>query len=124
MEPTLDQVRQELADIHTQLLELPTEAFAQRSELRTRQHELRQTSHRLLKKQARHDAETLETAFTRLSFVRDHLVDKRLASASNGDPDIDAVFTDAVNKAIDAGVGTDQIVTRLEEIVAKLRSSS
>lgn len=49
MEPTLDQVRQELAEIHEQLLSeqllsLQADAFSRRSDLKEPQNELRQPS--------------------------------------------------------------------------------
>jgi hypothetical protein len=46
MEPTLDQVRQGLADIHDEPLALPTDALDRRSRLKDRQQEqLRKLSH-------------------------------------------------------------------------------
>ena len=125
MEPTLDQVRQELAGIYEELLELPTDDFSRRSELRTRQHELRQLSARLVEGEPLHDSETLKQAYNRLHRVRDHLLDQRLVSASTsvGDAGIDSEFTDAINRAIDAGVGIDEIEGRLNEIIRQLRSS-
>ena len=125
MEPTLDQVRQELADIHEELLALPADAFGRRSELRDRQHELRQLSAKLVEGEALHDAAALQAAYKRLHQVRDHLLDQRLISASTsvGDAGIESDFTDAVNRAIDAGIGIDEIEVRLQEILQQLRSS-
>lgn len=125
MEPTLDQVRQELAEIYEELLELPADDFARRAELRSRQHELRQVSARLVEGEPLHDADTLRQAYNRLHRVRDHLLDQRLVSTSTsvGDAGIESEFTEAVNRAIDAGVGIDEIEDRLNEIIRQLRTS-
>ncbi len=56
MELNLDQVRQELADIHEELFALPQDDFSRRVELKDRQHELRQMSARLVEGQPMHDA--------------------------------------------------------------------
>ena len=116
MESNLDQVRQELADIHEQLINLPTDAFAQRSELRDRQHELRQISARLVEAERAHDQEALKTAYQRLQEVRDRLIDQLLRSSSMS-------IEDAVNRSIDSGVSKDEIERRLEEILERLRNS-
>lgn len=125
MEPSLDEVRSELADIHDQLLALPPDDFAGRSALKERQNELRQLSHALLEGQPLHDQETLRAAFERLTEVRDRLLDLHLAhtSASAGDAGIEDTFTMAVNKAIDSGLGIDEVEARLDEILTQMRTS-
>lgn len=127
MEQSLDQVRQELADIHVQLLSLPADDFKRRSELKERQNELRQLSHKLLEGRPLHDREALRAAFDRLQSLRDHLLDQHLStggSTSVGDAGIESEFTAVVNKAIDAGLGLDEVEARLKEILQQMRSSS
>ncbi|MFV1961817.1 MAG: hypothetical protein ACC658_08275 [Acidimicrobiia bacterium] len=124
MEPTLDQVRQELADIHDELLALPSDAFDRRSRLKDRQNELRQLSHRMVDGQKLHNAAHLKAAYDRLHSVRDHLLDERIGASSTGDDAVWGEISLAINKAIDAGVGTDEIEKRLKEILGQLRSSS
>jgi len=124
MEPTLDQVRQELADIHDQLLALPTDDFDQRSRLKDRQNELRQLSHHLVDGRSMHDAAALKAAYNRLAQVRDHLHDERLSGSSIGDNAVWGELAMSINRAIDAGNGVDEVEVRLQEILAELRSSS
>lgn len=124
MEPTLDQVRQELADIHDELLALPTDAFDRRSRLKDRQNELRQLSHKMVDGQPLHDAAHLKSAFDRLHSLRDHLLEERIGAASTGGNAVWGEISMGINKAIDAGVGTDEIEKRLKEILGQLRSSS
>lgn len=124
MEPTLDQVRQELADIHDELLALPTDAFDRRSRLKDRQNELRQLSHQIVDGQALHDAAHLRAAYDRLHSLRDRLLDDHIGAASTGDDAVWGEMSVAMNKAIDAGVGTDEIEKRLKEILRQLRNSS
>lgn len=125
MEPTLDNVRRELASIHEELLGLPTDDFAARSALRERQNELRQLSHEMIDGEPLHDRETLKAAYKRLQEVRDRLLDLHLAhsSTSVGDAGIDGAFTDVINKAIDAGMGIEDVEARLREIIRQMRSS-
>lgn len=124
MEPTLDQVREELAGIHDQLLALPRDDFAARADLRIRQEELRQLSHKLAEGQQLHDAETLQAAFTRLQHVRDRMLEQHLSpdSTSIGDAGIDATVTAAINKAMDEGSGLDEVEARIQEILKQLRN--
>jgi hypothetical protein len=124
-QPTLDQVRAELAEIHEELLRLPPDDFARRAELRERQQELRQLSHRMLEGIPLHDAEILRAAFERLSEVRDRLLEQHLSwsSTSVGDAGIEGEFTAAINKAMDAGLGVDEIEARLKEILEQLKSA-
>jgi hypothetical protein len=125
MEPTLELVRQELTDIHEELLSLPADDFGRRSDLNDRQQELRQLSRRLIEGQPLHDMVTLQAAYDRLQDVRDRLLDQHLshASTSIGDAGIDSVFTNAVNVAIDAGIGIDEVEARLRKIIDQMRSS-
>jgi len=126
MEPTLDQVRQELTDIYEELLGLPVDAFDRRAELKERQNELRQLSHQLIEGQALHDRESLKAAYLRLQEVRDRLLEHHLSysSTSIGDAGIEGAFTEMVNKAMDQGLGIDEIEARLKEILTQMRSSS
>lgn len=126
MEPTLDQVRQELAEIHEQLLSLPADDFSRRSDLKERQNELRQLSHKLVEGGPLHDAGVLRAAFDRLQTLRDHLLEKRISTGSAtsvGDAGIESEFTALVNKAIEAGIGIDEVEARLQEIVRQMRNS-
>ena len=75
MEPTLDQVREELAGIHDQLLALPRDDFDSRSKLMVRRDELRKLSLDLADGVSVSDPETLKAAFTRLQHVRDTLIE-------------------------------------------------
>lgn len=117
MEPTLDQVRQELADIHDELLQLPVDAFERRSILKDRQNELRQLSARLL--ESHHDAETLKAAYARLQKVRDQLLDLHVSGTG-----FEGSFMTVVNQAIDSGMGLDAVEDRMREIIRQLRSSA
>lgn len=125
MEPTLDTVRRELADIHDELLSLPTDDFARRSALRERQNELRRLSHEMIDGEPLHDREVLKAAYKRLQEVRDRMLDLHLthSSTSVGDAGIDGAFTDVINKAIDAGIGIEDVEARLREIIRQMRSS-
>ena len=123
MEPTLDQVREELADIHDELLALPTDAFDRRSRLKDRQNELRQLSHKMVDGQQLHDAAHLKAAYDRLHSLRDRLIEERIGAASTGDSAVWGEISMSINKAIDAGIGTDEIEERLKEILGQLRSS-
>ncbi|HSM44467.1 MAG TPA: hypothetical protein VK969_05565 [Acidimicrobiia bacterium] len=125
MEPTLDNVRRELADIHEELMGLPTDDFAARSALRERQNELRRLSHEMIEGKPLHDREALKAAYKRLQEVRDRLLDLHLthSSTSVGDAGIDGAFTDVINKAIDAGMGLEDVEARLREIIRQMRSS-
>jgi hypothetical protein len=124
-QPTLDQVRQELTDVYEELLTLPPDAFERRTELRERQNELRQLSHQLIEGQPLHDAVSLKAEYDRLQEVRDRLLEQHLShmTTSVGDAGIDSQFTNAVNRAIDAGIGIDEIETRLKKILDQMRSS-
>ncbi len=123
MEPTLDQVREELAHIHDELLELPTDDFDRRAQLKSRQNELRQLSARLVEGLPLHDAATLNAAYERLHEVRDHLIEERLGASSSGGDSVWGGISVALNKAIDEGVGTAEIEDRLKEILDQLRVS-
>lgn len=125
MEQTLDEVREELAAIHEELLALPVDDFGRRSDLKERQNELRQKSHALAEGLPLHDRESLKAAFVRLQIVRDRLLEEKLAVSGEGagDAGIDNVFINAVNKAIASGLGIDEVERRLQEIVRQLKSS-
>jgi flagellar basal body-associated protein FliL len=124
-EPALEQVRQELADIYEEMLSLPVDDYERRSALKDRQNELRQISRQLIAGQPLHDAAVLKAAYERLEQVRDRLLDQRLThtSTSVGDAGIESTFTSAINKAIDAGAGLDEVEARLKEILDQMRST-
>ncbi|HUF15442.1 MAG TPA: hypothetical protein VMQ46_06115 [Acidimicrobiia bacterium] len=124
-ESTLEQVRQELADIYEEMLSLPVDDYERRSALKDRQNELRQISRHLIAGQPLHDAAVLKAAYERLEQVRDRLLDQRLThtSTSVGDAGIESTFTSAINKAIDAGAGLDEVEARLKEILDQMRST-
>lgn len=125
MEQTLDQVREELASIHDELLSLPADDFAKRSELKDRQNELRQKSYELAEGLPMHDKSALIAAFKRLEQERDRLMAGRLyvSGEGAGDAGIDNVFISAVNTAIESGVGLDDIEKRMTEILQQMKSA-
>lgn len=123
MDPTLDQVREELAAIHDELLTLPATDFSRRSALKERQQELRKLSHELAEGLQMHDKAILLAEFKRLHQVRDHLLDERLSVSgeSAGDAGIDNLFINAVNRAIDSGAGLDEVERRLGKIIVQMK---
>jgi hypothetical protein len=125
MEPTLDQVREELAAIHDDLLALPVDDFGGRSALKERQQTLRQLSHEMAEGLPMHNKEILVAEFKRLQQVRDHLLDKRLSVSGEGvgDAGIDNMFINAVNSAIEAGAGLDEVEKRINEILIQMKSA-
>lgn len=125
MEPNLDQVRQELADIHDELLALPPDAYDRRTQLQQRQRELRQLSHELVDGEPLHDAARLKAAYKRLQKTRDRLLKKHMqfVSTEAGDAGITGELTTTINRAIDAGMGIDEIEARLKEIIDQMRRS-
>lgn len=125
MQPSLDDVRRELAEIHDRLLALPADDYEQRLALKDRQNELRQLSYALLEGEPLHDREVLRAAYERMSDLRDRLLDHHLhyTSTSVGDAGIDGAFTEAINRAIDTGLGVDEVEERLQEILRQMRSS-
>jgi hypothetical protein len=125
MEQTLDQIRDELAAIHDELLELPVDDFSRRSELKDRRNELRQKSRQLAEGLPLHDKAALVAAFQRLEKERDRLLDTRLSvvGEGSGDAGIDNIFIGAVNKAIESGLGIDDIEKRLTEILQQMKSA-
>jgi hypothetical protein len=125
MDQTLDQVRDELAAIHDELLSLPTDDYGTRSALKERQNELRQTSHQMAEGVPLHDKEALIAAFKRLEKERDRLLATRLdvGGEGAGDAGIDNMFINAVNRAIESGVGIDDIEKRLAEILQQMKSA-
>lgn len=126
MEQTLDQIRDELAAIHDELLSLPADDFGRRSDLKERQNELRQKSHQMAEGLPMHDREALLAAFKRLEKERDRLLATKLdvGGEGAGDAGIDNLFISAVNKAIDSGVGIDDIEKRLAEIMQQMKSAT
>jgi hypothetical protein len=118
MEPTLDEVREELAGIHDQLLALPRDDFAGRAELAVRRDELRRLSHELADGHQVSDPETLKAAFIRLQHVRDKLIEQHVS----GDVGMDGAFMTAINQAIDAGTGLDEVEARIQEVLRQIRN--
>lgn len=125
MEPTLDQVREELAAIHDDLLALPVNDFDRRSALKDRQQELRKLSHEMAEGLPMHNREILVNEFRRLQQVRDRLLDDRLSVTGEGvgDAGIDNMFIHAVNSAIKAGAGLDEVEKRINEIIVQMKSA-
>lgn len=125
MEMNLEQVRQELTDIHEELLSLPVDDFDRRAELQARQNELRQLSSQLIEGQPLHDAETLRAAYRRLQDVRDRLLNKHIGPGSTEatDTNFQGEFTSVVNKAMDSGLGVDEIEARMTEIIRQMKST-
>lgn len=123
MEPTLDEVRLELAGIHDQLLTLPADDFVARVDLRERQNELRALSANLVAEREVHDAAALKAAYVRLQEVRDTLVGSRVRTPLVGRAAAMDGFTVAMNQAIDAGVTRGEIEALLKEILERLQSS-
>jgi hypothetical protein len=125
MEPTLDQVREELAAIHDELLSLPATDFSNRSALKERQQELRKLSHELAEGIQMHDKAILVAEFKRLHKVRDHLIAERLSVSGEGagDAGIDNLFINAVNRAIAAGAGLDEVEKRISKIIVQMKSA-
>lgn len=121
----LDQVRQELTDIHEELLTLPADAFDRRAELQGRKTELRQLSAQLIEGEPLHDPEVLRAAFKRLSDVRDQLLSNYLSPGSTGamDTTFDGEFTSVVNKAMTSGLGIDEVERRMAEIIQQMKST-
>ena len=125
MEMNLDQVRQELTDIHDELLSLPQDDFDRRAELQDRKNELRQLSAKLIEGEPLHDAATLRAAFHRLQDVRDKLLAQQVDPGSTGamDTGFEGEFTAMVNKAMQSGLGVDEIEARMAEIVRQMKSA-
>ncbi len=125
MEPTLDQVREELAGIHDELIELPTDAFGRRAELKSRQNELRQLSHQLAEGTGMRDPAVLKAAFNRLHQLRDQVLATHLKpqATATGFAGVGTDFNLLVNRAIDEGAGLKEIESQLEETLKQLRSS-
>jgi hypothetical protein len=125
MEPTLDQVREELAAIHVELLELPADDFGRRSALEDRQQELRQLSHEMAQGLPMHNKEILVAEFKRLHQDRDRLLDERLSVTSEGvgDAGIDNMFINAVNSAIEGGAGLDEVERRINRLIVQMKSA-
>lgn len=126
MEPNLDQVRQELAEIYDKLLELPADDLSGRADLKERQNELRQLSAQLVEGKELHDSSFLKSAYRRLTKARDQLLDRHLpyVSTEAGDAGIEGGdIATAINRAMDSGMGLDEIESRMREIIAQLRNS-
>lgn len=126
MEPTLDEVRDELAAIHDELLDLPANDFDRRAQLKDRQNQLRQKSHQLADGMPLHDREALNAAFDRLAKERDRLLATRLSfvGEGSGDAGVDNAFIGMVNTAIESGVGIDDIEKRLVEILQQMKNAN
>ncbi len=125
MEMNLDQVRQELTAIHDELLNLPADAYDRRAELQDRKNELRQLSAQLIEGEPLHDADLLRAAFQRLQDVRDQLLKQHVDPGSTGamDTGFEGEFTAVVNKAMQSGLGVDEIEARMTEIVKQMKST-
>jgi hypothetical protein len=124
-EPSLRQVREELASIHEELATLPAEALDRRAELKSRQHDLRGLSAKLLDEYDSSSVEDLRAAFDRLQRLRDAVVASHVKPQSTavGFAGVDTDFNTIVNQAIDDGADRAELENQLEEILQKLRSS-
>ncbi len=125
-QPTLRQVREELAAIHDELLALPVDDFDRRAQIQSRQHELRALSAELVSQYETEDAETLKEAFDRLQKLRDAVVASHLSPQATavGFGGVETDFNTIVNEAIDKGADRAEIESQLEDILRRLRSSS
>jgi cytochrome c556 len=123
MEPTLDQVRNELVDIHDEFLALPKDDYERRVVLKDRQHELRALSHEMVDSAEMHDAAHLKAEYQRLDALRDRMLDEELSGASVGDDAVWGELAMKINRAIDAGSGVEDVEARLQEILAQLKEA-
>jgi len=127
MDPTgLDDVRTELAAIHEELFELPVDDFSRRVELQDRRNRLRALSRDLAGELPAAARDALIAEFERLSRARDRILEQRLMHhpESVGDAGLSSSFTDAVNSAIERGLGLDEIQSQLHSILERLRRPS
>lgn len=124
-QPTLKEVREELAAIHDELLDLPADSFDRRAELKSRQHELRALSAELVSQYDAENAEALRAAFDRLHKLRDAVVASHMSPQATavGFGGVDTDFNTIVNDAIDKGADRAEIEKQLEEILRRLRTS-
>jgi hypothetical protein len=72
-----------------------------------------------------HNKEILVAEFKRLHQVRDRLLDERLSVTGEGvgDAGIDNMFINAVNSAIEAGAGLDEVERRINRIIVQMKSA-
>lgn len=119
----LDDVRSELADIHEELFDLPADDFTRRVELQDRRNRLRALSRDLAADLPPPARDALVAEFERLSRARDRILEQRLMHhpESVGDAGLSSSFTDAVNSAIERGLGLDEIQSQIHSILERLR---
>lgn len=123
MDPTgLDDVRSELAAIHEELFELPADDFTRRVELQDRRNEMRALSRDMAGELPPAARDALVAEFERLSRARDRILKLRLMHhpESVGDAGLSSAFTDAVNSAIESGLGLDEIQRQIHSILEQL----
>lgn len=120
---SLDEIRTELAAIHDELLTLAGDDFGRRVELHDRRNHLRALSGKLADQLPGPTREVLVAAFERLNRARDAILDQRMApgSESVGDAGIPQRVTDAINAAIDEGMGLDEIEGQIRVVLDSLR---
>lgn len=120
---SLDEIRTELAAIHEELLILDPDDFSRRVELHDRRNDLRALSAELAQQLPGPTRAVLLAAFDRLNRARDHILDTRMSpgSESVGDAGIPQHMTDAINAAIDAGMGLEEIEGQLRMVTNRLR---
>ena len=131
---SMDQLRQELAEIQEKLIELPSDAFAERYELRTRQDELRDkvASFSQDRDADRSDQELLEE-LSALHTRHKQIVRSRIdlvgqsSGGSGAGPGAGAYGVDDINRGIAAAAGASEIearITRIKSILADRDLSS
>ena len=122
--PSLDEVRSELAAIHEELLKTPGNDFSRRVELQDRRNALRALSSELAGDLPPDVRESLLAAFDRLSRTRDDILNQRISPASEsvGDAGISPLISAAINAAIERGLGLDEVEEQIRQVVEQLRA--
>lgn len=120
---SLDEIRAELAAIHDELLALPPSDYSRRVELADRRNQLRARSRELAEALDSPARETLIAEFERLSRLRDWILDQRLSPASEsiGDAGISSLVSEAINTAIEKGLGLDEVESQIRTVLDRLR---
>jgi hypothetical protein len=124
-EPTLKEVREELASIHEELLVLPADSYDRRAELKSRQHELRSVSARMVAEYQSDQRDALIEEFDRLHRLRDSVIALHVSPQATavGFAGVQTDFNALVNRAIDAGADRAEIERKLKDVLRRLQSS-